>query len=155
MLDARHSEDEMHAAIARQTKDARLSSGAESPGVQNTINIDRIKLIAVCDQKTAKLVERVQELTVYGAAAVAKAEKIKSSNQEKAAEAAAIIADLIVKQAAAIRYLSTTIKDGLAMVKDEARAAKLSPEITKLRTDLITNWKELNSKQDRECLDCR
>jgi hypothetical protein len=150
MLDARHSEDEMHAAIARQTKVARLSSGAESPGVQNTINIDRIKFIAVCDQKTAKLVERVQELTVYGAAAVAKAEKIKSSNQEKAAEAAAIIADLIVKQAAAIHYLNTTIKDGLAMVKDEARAAKLSPEITKLRADLNTIWKELNSLQVKE-----
>ena len=153
MLDARHAEDEMHAAIARQTKAARLSSGAESPVVQNTVNIDRIKFIAVCDQKNAKLVERIEELTVYGDTAVAKAEKIKSSNQEKAAEAAAIIADLIARQAAAIHYLNTTIKEGLEMVKEGARAATLSSEITQLRVDLMTIWKELNSKQVKEFLD--
>ncbi len=49
-------------------------------------------------------------MTVYGAAAVAKAEKIKSSNQEKAAEAAAIIAGLIATQAAAIHYSNLALK---------------------------------------------
>ncbi len=133
MLDARHSEDEMHAAIARQTKVARLSSGAESPGVQNTINIDRIKFIAVCDQKTAKLVERVQELTVYGAAAVAKAEKIKALGGDKSVEAENILRELSAKHVLAEQYLTGVLKGKIGEIRDKAKAAQTTQHLVDAR----------------------
>ena len=119
----------------------RVVDGA-AKGKSDTVNIERIKLISLIDQKDSKLLHRIEEIKTAFEKAVIKANKIRNSDEKKTAEADLTIADLTGKHAAAKGYLEGDIKSALAEVKVKARAAATEKELIPIKASLGVVWKK-------------
>ena len=110
----------------------------------NAVNIFKIKLIATLDQKMELVTKRREELRTTKKKAEDKATKMNELGGDVATAATAVLDNIEELFKAADDYLQTDFGGRLGALKARSVTASTRDEISTIRAEVGTTWKELN-----------